>query len=148
MRKMMALVAVIASCVLGARVASAGHFEHWTDAERAEHEQPTAEVAPCPPPVAESCPAAVAPDTVSHAIYWSTGADTYDDSQSHPLRLLAYIIHPVGYTLEWLVTRPFHEVVAQPDLEPIFGHDGHAYYGESPFGVSGARGGRSESVYR
>jgi hypothetical protein len=66
------------------------------------------------------------------------GADDYDDSQSHPLRILAYIIHPIGYTAEWLVTRPFHELVAQPDLEPVFGHDSHAYYGESPFGASEA----------
>ncbi len=65
----------------------------------------------------------------------AAGADAYDDSQSHPLRLLAYIIHPVGYTLEWLVTRPFHEVVAQPDLEPVFGHYPHAYYGGSELGV-------------
>jgi hypothetical protein len=64
-----------------------------------------------------------------------SGADAYDDSQSHPLRILAYLLHPVGYTLEWLVTRPFHEFVAQPDLEPVFGHDAHAYYGESPFGT-------------
>ena len=62
------------------------------------------------------------------------GADEYDDSQSNPLRIAAYLIHPIGYTLEWLITRPFHEVVAQPDLEPIFGHESHAYYGESPIG--------------
>lgn len=145
MRKTMALVAVVASCVLGARAASAGHFDHWTDAERAEHAQRAVEAVPCPPP--EPCPAPVVrAAAVSREIYWHTGADTYDDSQSNPLRLLAYVIHPIGYTLEWLVTRPFHEVVAQPDLEPVFGHDPHAYYGESPFGVSGARA--SDSVYR
>jgi hypothetical protein len=64
------------------------------------------------------------------------GADPYDDSQSNPLRIAAYLLHPVGYTLEWLVTRPFHEFVAQPDLEPIFGHESHAYYGESPLGAT------------
>ena len=62
------------------------------------------------------------------------GADDYDDSQSHPLRLAAYLIHPIGYTLEWLVTRPFHELVAQPDLAPIFGHTSHEYYGDAPVG--------------
>jgi hypothetical protein len=150
MREMMtkmAWMAAVASCVLGARVASAGHFEHWTDAERAEHAQRQAEVVPAPAPVEAPCPPVMrTEEVVSREIYWRTGADEYDDSQSNPLRLLAYIIHPVGYTLEWLVTRPFHEVVAQPDLEPIFGHDGHAYYGESPFGVSGAR--VADSVYR
>ena len=64
------------------------------------------------------------------------GADDYDDSQSHPLRLAAYLIHPVGYTLEWLVTRPFHELVAQPDLAPVFGHTSHEYYGDAPVGTS------------
>ncbi len=64
------------------------------------------------------------------------GADDYDDSQSHPLRLAAYLIHPIGWTLEWLVTRPFHEVVAQPDLAPIFGHTSHEYYGDAPVGAS------------
>ena len=146
MRKIMALVAVVASCVLGARVASAGHFEHWTDAERAEHALRQAEIAPAPAPEAPCPPVMRTEERVSREIYWRTGADEYDDSQSNPLRLLAYVIHPVGYTLEWLVTRPFHEVVAQPDLEPIFGHDAHAYYGESPFGVSGARA--VDSVYR
>ncbi len=137
MRKQMAVVAAVASCVLMARVASAGHYEHWTDRERAEHEGRV--VAPCPAP--EPCPPApaIVAAPVAREVYWRTGADEYDDSQSNPLRLLAYIIHPVGYSLEWLVTRPFHEVVAQPDLEPVFGHDVHAYYGEQPFGVSGAR---------
>jgi hypothetical protein len=64
------------------------------------------------------------------------GADDYDDSQSHPLRLAAYIIHPIGFTLEWLVTRPFHELVAQPDLAPVFGHTSHEYYGDAPVGTA------------
>jgi hypothetical protein len=136
MRKLMMLVVGIASCVLIAGAASAGHYDRWTDAERAERADRVAvapEPAPCPP-------VAVTREHVSREVYWRTGADEYDDSQANPLRLIAYIIHPVGYTLEWLVTRPFHELVAQPDLEPISGHDSHAYYGESPFGVSGSRG--------
>ena len=40
--------------------------------------------------------------------------DDYDDMQSHPLRVAAYLIYPVGYTLEWLVFRPFHYVVSGP----------------------------------
>ena len=112
--------------------------------QAAEHAQRQAENAP-PPPVVAPCPPVMREEVVSREVYWRTGADEYDDSQSHPLRIIAYIIHPVGYTLEWLVTRPFHELVAQPDLEPISGHDAHAYYGESPFGVSGARS--TDSVY-
>jgi hypothetical protein len=64
---------------------------------------------------------------------WTTDArahDAYDDSQSHPLRLLAYAIHPVGFGLEWILTRPIHFVVSTPGLERIFGHTAH----ENPFG--------------
>ena len=52
------------------------------------------------------------------------------DSQSHPLQLAAYALHPVGFALEWLVMRPIHFVVSQPKLDPVFGHVPH----ESPFG--------------
>ena len=56
--------------------------------------------------------------------------DAYDDSQSNPLLLVSYVIHPVGFALEWLVTRPIHFVVSSPRLERVFGHTPH----ESPFG--------------
>jgi len=55
--------------------------------------------------------------------------DAYDDSQSHPLRLAAYAVYPVGFAAEWLVMRPIHFVVSHPRLERIFGHVPH----ESPF---------------
>jgi hypothetical protein len=72
----------------------------------------------------------------SAQLSFASGADDYDDSQSHPLRIAGYLIHPIGWTLEWLVTRPFHELVAQPDLAPIFGHASHEYYGDAPVGTS------------
>jgi hypothetical protein len=53
--------------------------------------------------------------------------DEYDDSQAHPLRIAAYILHPVGFALEWLVTRPIHALVSQPELEPVFGHTPHGW---------------------
>ena len=53
--------------------------------------------------------------------------DGYDDSQSHPLRIAAYAVSPVGYALEWLVTRPIHALVSQPELEKIFGHRPHGW---------------------
>jgi len=56
--------------------------------------------------------------------------DAYDDSESHPLRLAAYALHPVGFALEWLFTRPLHFVVSNPGLDRVFGHVPH----ESPFG--------------
>lgn len=56
--------------------------------------------------------------------------DAYDDSESHPLRLAAYALHPVGFVIEWLFTRPIHFVVSNPGLDRVFGHVPH----ESPFG--------------
>lgn len=53
-------------------------------------------------------------------------ADEYDDSQSHPLRITAYVVHPVGLALEWLVARPIHLLVsAAPATEYVFGHRSH-----------------------
>jgi hypothetical protein len=56
--------------------------------------------------------------------------DMYDDSESNPLRIAAYGLNPVGWGLEWLLMRPMHFVVSNPQLERIFGHVPH----ESPFG--------------
>ena len=56
--------------------------------------------------------------------------DAYDDSESHPLRLIAYVVHPVGWGLEWLVMRPIHFLVSTPQVEPVFGHVPN----ESPWG--------------
>ena len=50
--------------------------------------------------------------------------DDYDDyTDSHPLRIVAYALHPIGYTIEWLALRPLHAVASQPELQPIFGTD-------------------------
>ncbi len=55
--------------------------------------------------------------------------DDYDDTQSHPLRIAAYLIHPVGYVAEWLLFRPFHYLVSRPGLEAVFGHRPHEEIG-------------------
>jgi hypothetical protein len=52
--------------------------------------------------------------------------DEYDDSESHPLRTAAYILHPVGVGLEWAVYRPLHWLVSLNETtEYIFGHRPH-----------------------
>jgi hypothetical protein len=55
--------------------------------------------------------------------------DDYDDTQSHPLRLAAYLAYPIGFTAEWLVLRPFHYIVSRPYLESVFGHSRHQEVG-------------------
>lgn len=53
-------------------------------------------------------------------------ADEYDDSQANPLRLLAYIVHPVGVALEWIIARPMHALAdANKTTRKIFGHEPH-----------------------
>jgi len=90
-----------------------------------------AEPAPTPPPAAEPVatpePVAKAPAPVRISPYMEQccAADEYDDSQSHPLRVAAYLVHPVGYGLEWLLFRPMHWVVSRPSLVHVFGHDCH-----------------------
>ena len=56
--------------------------------------------------------------------------DAYDDSESHPIRLIAYAVHPIGYAIEWAVMRPIHFLVSGPRVERVFGHTPH----ETPFG--------------
>jgi hypothetical protein len=51
-------------------------------------------------------------------------ADEYDARRAgHPLRMVAYALHPIGVALDWLVFRPGHWVVHQPVMSHIFGHD-------------------------
>jgi hypothetical protein len=66
--------------------------------------------------------------------------DAYDDSQSHPLRLAAHLIYPVGFATEWLMMRPIHFLVSQPQLERVFGHVPH----EDPFSSETYLGEESE----
>lgn len=52
--------------------------------------------------------------------------DQYDDSQSHPLRIVAYVLHPAAFLLEWTVFRPFHWLVSATEpQEVLFGHTPH-----------------------
>jgi hypothetical protein len=52
--------------------------------------------------------------------------DEYDDSQSNPFRIAAYLVHPVGWLAEWLIYRPFHFLVSATEpQEAFFGHRPH-----------------------
>ena len=46
----------------------------------------------------------------------------------HPLRLVAYALHPIGIGLEYFVMRPVHRFVSQDDNDILFGHK--AYLGD------------------
>lgn len=48
--------------------------------------------------------------------------DEYEDAFSNPLRIAYYLIYPVGYTVEWLMIRPFHYLISRPKLDKVFGY--------------------------
>ena len=51
-------------------------------------------------------------------------ADDYDDQYSgHPLRIVAYVVHPIGVILDYLIFRPFHWVGSHEPFSTLFGHE-------------------------
>lgn len=51
-------------------------------------------------------------------------ADEYDPEEAgHPLRIVAYALHPVGVLLSTLIFRPAHWVVSHEPWATIFGHE-------------------------
>jgi hypothetical protein len=49
--------------------------------------------------------------------------DSYVDGFSHPLRVVGYLVSPVGFAAEWLVFRPLHYIISRPDLSNVFNYD-------------------------
>jgi hypothetical protein len=57
-------------------------------------------------------------------------ADDYDPLQAgHPLRLIAYALHPIGVAFDYLLFRPAHWLVHQEPAKTIFGHRGEQHRG-------------------
>ena len=51
-------------------------------------------------------------------------ADEYDeDMAGHPLRIIAYVLHPIGVAIDYLIMRPAHWLVSQEPMKTVFGHD-------------------------
>ncbi len=50
-------------------------------------------------------------------------ADEYEKEYSaHPLRILAYVVHPVGVVLDYVLFRPFHWIGGHEPFKTLFGH--------------------------
>ena len=47
----------------------------------------------------------------------------YTDEDSQPLRIIAYLVAPLGFVLEWGVARPLHYVATDTFLAPVFNGD-------------------------
>ena len=53
----------------------------------------------------------------------SATADEYDPSYSaHPLRVVGYVLHPVGVIIDTLIFRPAHWLVQWDFTKKLFGH--------------------------
>ena len=50
-------------------------------------------------------------------------ADEYDPQRAgHPLRIVAYVLHPFGVAVDYLILRPAHWAGSHEPLRTIFGH--------------------------
>ena len=51
-------------------------------------------------------------------------ADDYDrDDAGHPLRIVAYVLHPVGVIIETLILRPAHWLGSHEPIRTLVGHE-------------------------
>jgi len=72
-------------------------------------EEPRPEVASPPPAVVASAPSAMA---------------SYDPRRAgHPLRIVAYALHPVGVILDYAIFRPAYWIGSHEPLRTLFGRD-------------------------
>lgn len=52
-------------------------------------------------------------------------ADDHDPKRAaHPVRVAAYVLHPIGVVLDYLIVRPAHWVVEREPFRTLFGHEG------------------------
>ena len=50
--------------------------------------------------------------------------EEYDSQSSgHPLRIVAYLAHPVGVIIDTLIFRPAHWIVSFRPFTALFGHE-------------------------
>ena len=53
----------------------------------------------------------------------SAGADEYDPQDAgHPLRIVGYVLHPVGVVLDYVIFRPAHWIGSKDGMRELFGH--------------------------
>jgi len=55
-------------------------------------------------------------------------APYYRESESHPLRLIAYAFHPIGWFLRETIFRPFSYFASQPNVRDVMGYKGPKEY--------------------
>jgi len=54
---------------------------------------------------------------------WEARADSYETSEAgRPWRIMAYLLHPVGVTLDYLIARPLHRILHLKPVDKLTGH--------------------------
>ena len=46
------------------------------------------------------------------------------EEAGHPLRVAAYVLHPIGYVLYHAIINPAHSLISLPGASQVFGHEG------------------------
>ena len=55
----------------------------------------------------------------------SAAADKYEKEHAgHPLRIVGYVMHPIGVIIDYVLLRPAHWIVSHEPFKTLFGHDG------------------------
>ena len=50
--------------------------------------------------------------------------EDYDDTYSgHPLRIVAYVLHPIGVILDTLIFKPFHWIGSHEPIKTLVGQE-------------------------
>jgi hypothetical protein len=53
-------------------------------------------------------------------------ADDHDPkTAAHPVRIAAYVLHPVGVVLDYLIARPAHWLGHKEPIRTLVGHERH-----------------------
>lgn len=61
---------------------------------------------------------------ISHAQSYDNDSENskqYTNEDSQPLRLMAYVLSPFGFALEWGIMRPLHYIATDTFLAPVLG---------------------------
>ncbi|MGH0034782.1 MAG: hypothetical protein ACQGVK_07110 [Myxococcota bacterium] len=62
--------------------------------------------------------------TLTAASVTTSQAHEHDPEESgHPVRVIAYILHPIGVILDFVLVRPAHWLVSHEPFQTLFGHE-------------------------
>ena len=65
-------------------------------------------------------------------------ADDYDSRNAgHPVRIVAYLLHPIGVLIDYVLLRPAHWLVSSEPMKTIFGHEGSTHEHDTETFVQG-----------